>query len=402
MQTNQNRHNNASQFGNRLTRSFQNTLSSKDRVDQFNVKVSSLSRFRASLGNIAKNANVNLELINGKGGIVAASRKGGRSPERLEVAELEPGTYKLRAILKQGQKTSYKLRFNSKAIQSLGSDKPVPPLVLDEGPIFQPDQGGNSAATATDRGKIGSSTSTFTDGLNSEDETDWYRITVGDTSGSNRLNLSLRGDNGVVAHLFSTADLNESLGSAVIDSSNKLLSDANVAVASGTYYVKVSSLTPGSKVSYDLNLAATEIADSAGNTKETARVVNNLQPLNTSGQAFSFDDFVGHGDIFDNYTFKTDKKSTLTIKFDRLNTANFDKARILHQLSKVDGLSAASLYWKNSSGASLSSGISALTEPSYTLTGTLEPGTYNLELKSYFFNGDNDYRVTISATSEGV
>jgi hypothetical protein len=396
---------------NTLTQSLQNGLHRRNRVDTFRFNLPSVSSFRASLNGISKKANVDLELLNSKGAVVAASRRRGRNPEALAVEKLDAGSYRLKAVLKQGQKTQYKLNFNS---------KPRPGIVLDQGPIVNPqpnnptspsnpgpsnpgvigpDLGGNSSSTATNKGKIGSAVSRISDALGNGDNADWYAFTVGeDGFPSSRLNMTLTGNAGVFAHVYSTADPSTSLGNVAAYNGNNLFGNSKLALSAGTYLLKVSPVG-GNTVSYNLDLSATGIADSAGNTKDAARVINNLQPLNTSGQPVSFTDFVGHGDIFDNYTFKTDKKATLTIQFDRLSNNNPTRTRIQHQLDKIDGLPPANLYWKNAQGASLSNGFDALTSSSYTLTGELEPGTYNLQLKSYFSDGDNEYRVTFSTTA---
>lgn len=368
-----------------------NSLNRKNRTDLFDVSLPTVGSFRASLNGIAKKANVDLELINQKGAIVASSHKRGRAPELITVDNLEAGNYKLRAILKRGQKTKYQLSFNSTPRN----------IVLDQGPIsnpdsIKPDLGGNSMASATSWGQIGSNASTIADRLGQEDSADWFTFTVGESGlPSNRLNLALTGDAGVFANIYSPTDLNSSLGSIAAYGGNQFKSNGSTALAAGTYLLKVSPVS-GNTVNYKLNLWAEGIADNAGNTPATARVINNLQPLNKGSQPVSFTDFVGHGDAFDNYTFKTDTKTTLTITFDRLNSDNPSKARILHQLDKIDGSSPTQLYWKNSQGASLSGGFDALTTPSYTLSGELEPGIYNLQLKSYFHDGDNSYRVTFS------
>lgn len=368
-----------------------NSLSRKNRTDLFDVSLPSVSSFRASLNGIAKKANVDLALINQKGTIVASSHKRGRAAELIAVENLEAGNYKLRASLKRGEKTKYQLSFNSTPRN----------IVLDAGPISnpevtKPDLGGNSMSSATNWGQIGSNVSTIADRLGPADGTDWFTFTVGESGlPSSRLNLALTGDAGVFANIYSATDLNSSLGSIAAYSGNQFKSHGSTALTAGTYLLKVSPVS-GNSVNYKLNLWAEGLADNAGNTQATARVINGLQPLNKSSQPVSFTDFVGHGDIFDNYTFKTDTKTILTITFDRLNSDNPNKARILHQLDKIDGSSPTQLYWKNSQGASLSGGFEALTSPSYTLSGELEPGTYNLQLKSYFHDGDNSYRVSFS------
>lgn len=408
-----NHHNRSSQVRSRFAQPLQNALNRRNRSDTFQVNLPDTSSFRASLSGINPKANVNLELLNSKGKIVAASRKQGHKSESLNLSQLEAGTYKLRAVLKQGQKTTYRLSFNSTVVSralvdSTATSTAETSLGLNttaqqSSASSQPDLGGNSPLTATNWGKLGSTVSTIADAVGNGDDADWYVFNVGESGfSSNRLNLNLTGDMSVSAQLYNASDLTQPLGTAVAsNASSNPFSDANVALPAGTYYVRVNPLVAGSTANYKLNLTSNGIADAAGNSKETARVINNLQPLNTSGQSFTFTDFVGTGDAVDYYTFNTSKQTTFTLKFDRLNQHNLSKARILHQLEKVGGLPGSGVVWKNASGVSLSSGISALTEPSYTLTGTLEPGTYTLQLKSFFYEGDNDYQITFSA-NEGI
>lgn len=378
---------------NRSTPPLQNSLNRNNRVDSFNIKLPSTSSFRASLTGIAKRANVDLKLFNQKGAVVAVSRRLGNNPEVVSVERLDAGNYTLRTILKQGQKSNYQLSFDSSTRSG---------IVLDAEPVFSFDSSvqtaweGNSAATAKDWGKISAVPSTITGRLGQGTDA-WYKVTVGETEGtSNRLALALSGDAGVFANVYSETDLFASLGNVVADGVRTSSGSSEVALGANTYFVKVSPVS-GNAVNYKLNLSATGIPDGVGNTPETALQVNNLQPLNQGDQSFTTTDFVGHGDIFDYYTFKTDAKSTLTVTFDRLSDDTPSKTRIQYQLDRVDGLPSAKPDWKNAYGVSLSGGIDALTRSSHTVSGELEPGTYTLQLKSYFYNGDNDYRITFSA-----
>jgi hypothetical protein len=386
---------------NHLTRTnapLQPSLSRKNRVDSFDVNLPTVSSFRASLNGIAKTANVDLELRNAQGTIVASSHRRGRKPETIAVDNLAAGNYKLRAILKQGTRTKYHLSFGSTPLNN--GTVTLSESIVNPAANPQVDLGGNSVSTATNYGKLGSNLTKISDGLSSTDSVDWYTFTLGDSSvASNRLNLGLTSDAGVYARVYSSTDLNTPLSTVISNAGNQNpLSNANAALSSGTYYVKVAPITAGSKANYNLNLSAATISDGAGNTPGTAQVINNLQPLNTSGQPFVATDFVGQGDAYDYYTFNTSTKSTLTIKFDRLNNGNFDKARVEYQLNKIAGPSVSALAWQDGQGTSLSSGFDALASSSYTVSGQLEPGTYTLGLKSYFYNGDNSYRMTVSAT----
>lgn len=381
-----------------------NSLNRKNRIDVFDVNLASVSSFRASLTRISAKANVKLELIN-QGVIVAASRPVGKKATVISVDQLDAGRYKLRATLKSGLNNKYRLSFSS---------TPLMGNVLGAEPLFEPkpqqDLGGNSPTTATNWGKIDAVTtisdsvgkdSVGKDSVGNGDTIDWYAFTVGERgTSSSRLNLGLTGDAGIYAQLYSKADLSSPLGSVVANKgSNNPLSHTDIALGAGDYFVKVAPVNTENKVNYSLNLSATGIADTAGNTTDTARVINNLQPLQP-GEALSFMDFVGHGDIVDYYTFRTDVKTNLTINFERLDSGDPSKARIHYQLDRVDRNPAPKPYWKTSDGISLNSSIDVLVNPSYTSSGELTPGTYVLQLKSYFYNGDNSYRMTFSTSKQ--
>lgn len=370
-----------------------NSLNRNNRVDVFNLNLTSASSFRASLTRISSKAKVDLELVD-RGNIVAVSRPTGKNSAAIAVGHLDAGRYRLRVILKSGQKNKYRLSFSS---------APLTGLVLNAEPLFDPlpfqqDLGAASPAMAKDWGTIGAAPVVIKDSLSRGDEVDWYSFTVGEGGmPASRLKLALTSDAGVYARLYSAADLTDSLGSVLADSGSiNPFSHADIAIGAGNYFVKVAPLKADSKANYSLNLSASGIADTAGNTQDTARVINNLQPLQL-GEAFSSTDFVGHGDIADYYMFRTDAKTNLTIKFERLSSSNLNKTRIQYQLEQVDGSSVIP-YWRTAQGISLKSSIDALVNSLYTSSGELEPGTYILQLRSYFHDGDNSYRMTFSTS----
>lgn len=388
-----------------------NSLSSKNRVDTFAINLPNPSRFRASLTGITRRANVALELINAKGRLATARPQG--NTKRLDIAELAAGRYTLRAVLKQGQSSKYQLRFNSIPLVQINSENPGKPLGVTPGAnpgtnsgslpptivkpaILEPDLGGNSTATASQRGKIGATPLTLSDALDSQDNADWYQFTVGEGAGSNSLKLSLNSlsGTGVYARVYNALDLNDPVGDVAFEQGKAYRSTTSLAVADGTYYVKLAPINGNSLVNYNLNLSATAVVDKIGNTPDTAHSINSAQPL-TSGQSFAVSDFIGQGDIFDYYTFTTTQPTTLNIQFERLGTDHPERSRILYQLDRV-GAPSASSDWVNGAGASLRSQF-VLTSPSTTVSGQLAPGTYSLQLKSFFHNGDNPYRMTISA-----
>jgi hypothetical protein len=393
-----------------LSRSLTDTLSTKDRVDAFSINVSRSSRFRASLTGSRK-ANVNLELVNAAGTVTRSSQRGFKT---LDIADLPAGRYRLRAVLKSGQFSRYQLRYEVVPLDvagDSGSDTPegngqpgipnlppnVPPSLPPDQPIRGPidngpDLGGNSLATATNRGRIGAGL-TLTDNLGDGDPADWYQFTVGDM-GSSRLNLTLDSVNGagLFARVYSAADLSSPVGDVAFERGKSYQNKTSLAVADGTYYVKVSPIAANSQLTYNLRLQETAIPDRAGNTAETAVRIQSLHP----GGSFTATDFVGQGDIFDYYTFTTAQPITLNMRFERLGTDHLDRARILYELDRVGAPSSQD--WISSNGTSLKSQF-VLTTADRTLSGRLAPGTYKLQLKSFFSNGDNPYRMTISAAA---
>jgi hypothetical protein len=390
------------------------SLSSKNRVDTFAINLPNPSRFRASLTGISRRANVALELINANGRLATARPQG--NAKRLNIAELAAGRYTLRAVLKQGQSSKYQLRFNSLPLAQINSENPhtigvnpganpganpsslnspnIEPAVKPA--ILEPDLGGNSAAAASQRGKIGATPLTLSNALDSQDNADWYQFTVGEGAGSNSLKLSLNSlsGTGVYARVYNALDLNDPVGDVAFEQGKAYQSTTSLAVADGTYYVKLAPIDGNSLVNYNLNLSSTTIVDKIGNTPDTAHSINSAQPL-TPGKSFTTSDFVGQGDIFDYYTFTTTQPTTLNIQFERLGTDHPERSRILYQLDRV-GAPSVSPDWVNGAGASLRSQF-VLTSPSTTVSGQLAPGTYSLQLKSFFHNGDNPYRMTISA-----
>lgn len=419
-----------SESGGSLSQSLRNSLSTKDRVDTFSINLTRSSRFRASLTGTNRNANINLELVNANGTVARSVQRGAKA---LDVATLPAGRYQLRTVLKSGQFSRYRLRYEAAPLGStdgLGGngsngsnggnggnggstggsgssggngqpsvpgivspslppdDRPNRPIQNDNGP----DLGGNSLAAATNRGRIGAGLM-LTDGLGNGDSVDWYQFTVGD-GGSSRLNLALNSVNGagVFARVYSAADLNSPVGDVAFERGKAYQNTTGLAVADGTYYVKVSPIAANSPLTYTLQLQETAIPDRAGNTAQTAVRINSLNP----GSSFTATDFVGQGDIFDYYSFTTTQPTTLNIQFDRLGTDHPDRSRMLYELNRVGA--AGGQDWTASNGTSLRSQF-ALTAPSQTFSGQLAPGTYVLQLKSFFSNGDNPYRMTISTSA---
>ncbi len=401
-----------------LSQSFKDTLSKRNRIDTFSVNLPRSGRFRASLTGINRNATVNLELVNAAGTVARSSPRGAKT---LNVAELPAGRYRLRAVLKSGQFSRYQLRYeatpsNSTVVSNVGSGgsggntqpnaQPSVPGVVS--PVIPPDNrptrpsqsnngidlGGNSLATASNRGRIGAGL-TLTDELGDGDPVDWYQITVGE-GGSSRLNLALDSTNGtgVFARVYSATDLNSPVGDVVFERGKAYQSTTALAVADGTYYVKVAPIAAAnSPRTYNLRLQETAIPDRAGNTAETAVRIGQLP---SSGGSFTATDFVGQGDVFDHYSFTTTEPTTLKIQFERLGTDHPDRSRILYELNRAGGSSSAD--WVSDAGVSLRSQF-ALTTPNQTVSGRLAPGTYTFQLKSFFSNGDNPYRMTISTAA---
>lgn len=290
----------------RATVQVRQRLSTSNRRDFFTFTLTSNSRFRASLGGINRNANVDLLLRGAGGQVLASSRKPGNSSESV-TQQLAAGSYTLEARLKGRVKTRYRLTASSQLTPSTGpviglTPTPTPNPTLTPTPTPTPTpgipaDGAGNTLTSARLVSLSATPSLFSDTVSGTDSDDFYVFTVGDASNpSVRLNVSLSkgGQNSGV-----TINLRDGLGN-VIDTRSLLSTDTATAftktLAAGTYYAQVNT-SRDTPAPYTLNLSANPIPDTAGNTIANARAVN-LSPTPTS-----ITEFVGTGDPADLYQF---------------------------------------------------------------------------------------------------
>ena len=338
-----------------------------NRVDTFTVNLSKRSSFNANLSGIKRKNNVDLELLNSSGTVIAASRNPGRRSEQIVLGDLAAGTYTLRTTLKRGKQTAYR-------------------LVHDSTPLTPADFAGNTPGTARSLGSLSASPMTMSDYVGSEDSNDFYGFTVGEPgSPSAKLSLKLTGAAG---GLLRNGDRFGNISVKLRNSLNEVIEtessvfDGNAieftqTLAAGNYFVEIVPYFRDGGGDYDLTLSAAATADSAGNTPATARTVG------LSSIPASFQDFVGAGDPSDFYKFTLGSPRTLNLTLTGVG-GNLLEDGI--QVKLRDSLNNV-IRTENSvfDGASIS------------LTRSLTAGTYFVEVSPYFDSDNTPYVLSLSA-----
>jgi hypothetical protein len=264
-----------------------------DRTDLFTLNLTTRSSFKTDLKGIARSANVDLELLDSRRRVIAASRNPGRSNESIAVSDLAAGTYYLRTKLRSGDRSNYRLQ--SSAVNLTGGTLP--------------DLAGNSLDTA--RNLVLSNTPTAVrDYVGVGDTQDWYRFSVGgEGNPSAKLNLSMTGLDGAGFSDPVWVVLRDSLNNVVKTSysyDGAAINFVNT-VPAGNYSLEVKPVYDSGRVSYDLALSTQAIADAAGNSVTTARTIT------ASSSASLFSDFVGSGDKDDWYKITLPSTRNLSI-----------------------------------------------------------------------------------------
>jgi hypothetical protein len=257
-----------------------------DRTDLFTLNLTARSSFKTDLKGIARSANVDLELLDSRRRVIAASRNPGRSNESIAVSDLAAGTYYLRTKLKSGDRSNYRLQ--SSAID-----------LTDSGVATLPDLAGNSLDTARNL-VLSNAPTSVRDYVGVGDAKDWYKFSVGgEGNPSAKLNLSMTGLDGAGFSNPVSVVLRDSLNNVVKTAysyDGAAINFANT-VPAGNYSLEVKPVYNSGRVSYDLALSTQAIADAAGNSVTTARTIT------ASSSESLFSDFVGSGDKDDWYKF---------------------------------------------------------------------------------------------------
>lgn len=175
-----------------------------------------------------------------------------------------------------------------------------------------PDSGGNTLETAEDMGDI-TAAKTFSNWVGNVDFNDYYKFTLTEDSD---VNFSLTGMDGN-GELY----LYDSEGEQITSSTNDSNTDEAIItnLDPGTYYVGVwrykarFGSEEATSVNYNLTASATAIADSGGNTLETAEDMGDITTAKT------FSNWVGSADPDDYYKFTIAGDSTVNLNLTGMN-----------------------------------------------------------------------------------
>ncbi|MBE9008992.1 S8 family serine peptidase [Pseudanabaenaceae cyanobacterium LEGE 13415] len=225
-------------FGNTLTDAFNMGRISNanytwsDRVNR--VDVNDYLRFSLSATNTVTltlsgmGADADIELLDGSGNLVAASRAGGSTNE-LITRSLVAGNYFVRVLSFNGSDTGYSLRLQAST------------------PAADP---GSTLATAHDFGTLNWGFRNWSDRVTTLDTNDYYRFNL---VGTGNFNLSLSG-------LTADADVQllNSAGTVLASSvrGGSLSESITQALTAGTYFVRVYSFASANNTSYALSISA--------------------------------------------------------------------------------------------------------------------------------------------------
>ena len=347
------------------SRSFNDSVSSRDRVDFYRFRVSARSSFSLALTGLRANADV--KLLNGARQVIATSELPGTEAESIR-RNLLAGTYYIQVLQRRGN-TSYRLRVDSALT-------PVAPS-RDPGSTF------DTAFSVN----LGTGPKAYRQFVGTNDPVDTYSFSLSNTqtfgatiSGlTGRVRLSLYYD----ANNNGSADSSEVITSSTGSASLAPFS-INQTLGAGTYFVGVETVFD-SNTAYNLNLGST--------------VVTGIQPTTDPGDDFStaFDtglltssrsyrQFVGVVDPVDTYRFSLDDISTIGAS-----------------ISGLTGRTRLSLYYDaNNNGSADSSEVitsstgSASLAP-FSINQTLGAGTYFVTIETVF-DSNTAYNLNLGST----
>ena len=285
---------------------------------------------------------------------------GGMAGNALISESLTAGTYFVR--VNASQDTKYTL-----------SDWTGTPKV---GASGDADNAGNtlSGANTTAFGAVGSTAKTVAGWVGATDTDDYYQFSV---TGPTALTAQLSGLGGS-EYLY----LYNSSGTQIaLDYSGGATYPASIVqdLASGTYYVDVSSASTGANSGYSLSLVANALANAVGTTEAAATSLGAL-----SATPVVKSDWVGAAAPDDWYTFTLSALSTLTLGLSGLNGSDYDSLTLLD--ASGNQINAVTNYLDNSPNA---------------LVSTLAAGTYFVHV-SDVGGSSYDSAYTLSASAAAV
>ncbi|NGZ29106.1 MAG: T9SS type A sorting domain-containing protein, partial [Magnetococcales bacterium] len=260
-----------------------------DLDDYYRFVLTGNSSFSLALGNLASDLDV--ELLNASGGLIAASTASGSAAESISLSTLSAGTYFIDVYSFSGN-SNYTLTLSG-TLQASSQD-----------------QAGNTLAQARQI-TLNSEGQTFSEYVGGTDTYDYYRFVLNANIGFNLTLNGLSGDANV--------DLLSGSGSLLTTSNQGGTTSESISRASlsaGTYAVRVyANPLNGGPISYTLQLATTPLSstDQAGNTTTTARTIS----ATSASQTFS--DWVGERDSLDFYRFILSGTSGLNLVLDALS-----------------------------------------------------------------------------------
>lgn len=354
-------------FFNNRNRTIKNFVGKADQVDFFQIRLSNRSSVSLRLDQLK--ANADLRLLNGRGGLIAQSRKGGKKPEQIATA-LDAGVYYIRVNRRSGD-TKYRLRTSAVVVSNSSG----------ENPVLEP---GNTLTTARDLGTL-SAQQTIGDFVGIGDDTDYYKFTLNQIQ---QLSATLTGTTESTA-LQIIYDANKN---GVVDSGETALSaygTGNVSITktlpSGHYFLKVAPRSAnGNPGQYQLTLTPTpdpgNLPTDPGNTALSAYNLGSLSGTRT------LKDYVGTIDAADWYKFSLNQISNISLTLDRV--AGYDaKVSLIRDV--------------NNNGIFDSGELLTSKGTNYSIATDLPTGNYFVVVERWNSNRDpGRYDLTLTTTAD--
>ena len=332
---------------------FQDWVGNIDRDDYYKFDLAESSSLTFNLSDLSENNDTYFYVYQeGSNSTVASRRFRGTSQDTPLDVNLEAGTYYARVY-------GYYSSTNT-------------PYTLEVSGTEIPDGAGNTRETAKDIGTL-TGENTFQDWVGTIDREDYYKFDL-ETSSTIDLNLSdLSADAGAYVYVYKEGS-NSTVASRLFRGTDEDTA-LNFKLGAGTYYARVYPYYSSSNTPYTLELGATEIADGAGNTRETAKDIGTLTGEKT------FRDSVGTVDSDDYYKFDLTENSTINLNLSDLS----------------DNGSAYVYVYQEDSNSTVTSGLFQGTDQDRALNFNLQAGTYYARVIPYY-NRDTNYTLEFFAT----